>query len=123
MSPPDAGITPAPADGLTEAVRRGSTGDLVGRGPYVLALVLGGVFHGGLLFGGSWRGTYDAWVHIFFADHYQRSWFEMFEPRWYTGFSVASYPPAATSWFVPRSAGWSGWKRPMRWCRSPPCCC
>jgi hypothetical protein len=95
MSPPDAGITPAPADGLTEAVRRGSTGDLVGRGPYVLALVLGGVFHGGLLFGGSWRGTYDAWVHIFFADHYQRSWFEMFEPRWYTGFSVASYPPAA----------------------------
>jgi hypothetical protein len=57
--------------------------------------VLGVVFHGGLLFGGSWRGTYDAWVHIFFADHYQRSWFEMFEPRWYTGFSVAGYPPAA----------------------------
>lgn len=60
-----------------------------------MSLVLGVVFHGGLLFGGSWRGTYDAWVHIFFADHYQRSWFEMFEPRWYTGFSVASYPPAA----------------------------
>ncbi len=95
MSPPDAGITAAPADGLTASARRRSTADLGGRGPYLLALVLGGVFHGGLLFGGSWRGTYDAWVHIFFADHYQRSWFEMFEPRWYTGFSVASYPPAA----------------------------
>lgn len=95
MSPPDVGINPAPADGLTGSVQRGSTSDLGGRGPYLLALVMGGVFHGGLLFGGSWRGSYDAWVHIFFADHYQRSWFEMFEPRWYTGFSVASYPPAA----------------------------
>lgn len=38
-------------------------------------------------------GTYDAYVHIFFADHYSRSWFEPWEYRWYTGFLTTSYPP------------------------------
>ncbi|MBI4314400.1 MAG: hypothetical protein HY679_00570 [Chloroflexi bacterium] len=38
-------------------------------------------------------GSYDAYAHIFFADHYRRWWFNLFEPRWFGGFSVASYPP------------------------------
>ncbi len=37
--------------------------------------------------------TYDAFVHIFFADHYARFWFEPWEYRWYTGFLTTSYPP------------------------------
>jgi hypothetical protein len=37
--------------------------------------------------------TYDAFVHIFFADHYSRFWFEPWEYRWYTGFLTISYPP------------------------------
>jgi hypothetical protein len=37
--------------------------------------------------------TYDAFVHIFFADHYSRFWFEPWEYRWYTGFLTTSYPP------------------------------
>lgn len=37
--------------------------------------------------------TYDAFVHIFFADHYKRFWFEPWEYRWYTGFVTTSYPP------------------------------
>lgn len=37
--------------------------------------------------------TYDAYVHIFFADHYSRFWFEPWEYRWYTGFLTISYPP------------------------------
>lgn len=37
--------------------------------------------------------TYDAFVHIFFADHYARFWFEPWEYRWYTGFLTISYPP------------------------------
>jgi uncharacterized membrane protein len=37
--------------------------------------------------------TYDAYVHIFFADHYKRFWFEPWEYRWYTGFLTISYPP------------------------------
>jgi len=37
--------------------------------------------------------TYDAFVHIFFADHYSRFWFEPMEYRWYTGFLTTSYPP------------------------------
>lgn len=46
-------------------------------------------------FSGAYRRTFDAWVHIFFADHYLRGWFETYEPRWYGGFSVLSYPPLA----------------------------
>jgi len=37
--------------------------------------------------------TYDAFVHIFFADHYSRFWFEPWDYRWYTGFLTISYPP------------------------------
>jgi len=51
------------------------------------------LFHGGLLASGSHHRTYDAYVHLFFADHYYRDWFSSWEPRWYTGFTVVSYPP------------------------------
>jgi hypothetical protein len=61
----------------------------------VLALFVAVAFHGGLLLAGSYRGTFDAFVHMFFADHYRRSWFSSFESRWYTGFSVFSYPPGS----------------------------
>ncbi|MBC7130730.1 hypothetical protein H5T51_05885 [Candidatus Bathyarchaeota archaeon] len=37
--------------------------------------------------------SYDAFTHMFFADHYRRSWFDLWEPRWYGGFSVTTYPP------------------------------
>ncbi|MCU0464505.1 MAG: hypothetical protein MUF38_08020 [Anaerolineae bacterium] len=61
----------------------------------LLVLALAGtlLFHGALLLAGSYRGTYDAYVHIFFADHYDRSWWNPWEPRWYTGFTMVSYPP------------------------------
>jgi hypothetical protein len=36
---------------------------------------------------------YDAYIHIFFSDHYRRSWFSLWDPRWYGGFSLSSYPP------------------------------
>lgn len=59
----------------------------------VLAVIGTLLFHGGLLLSGTYRGTYDAYVHIFFADHYARSWWNPWEPRWYTGFTLFSYPP------------------------------
>ncbi|MFT4616835.1 MAG: hypothetical protein ACI89G_000905 [Minisyncoccia bacterium] len=59
------------------------------------ALGLALLLHGALLTAGSYRGSYDAWVHIFFGDHYARDWFSTWEPRWYTGFTVTSYPPAS----------------------------
>jgi hypothetical protein len=59
----------------------------------ILAVLGALIFHGGLLLAGSYRGTYDAYVHIFFADHYARSWWNPWEPRWYTGFTLFSYPP------------------------------
>ncbi|MCI4658965.1 hypothetical protein [Cryobacterium zhongshanensis] len=58
-----------------------------------IALILVLVFHGSLLLAGSYQRTYDAYVHIFFADHYARDWFSSWDTRWYTGFSTLSYPP------------------------------
>ncbi len=42
---------------------------------------------------GSFQQTYDAYVHMFFADHYAQDWFSTWDTRWYTGFTVTSYPP------------------------------
>jgi len=70
------------------------------------ALAATALFHGGLL-PFTHGNTYDAFIHMFFADHYDRTWFDTWEPRWYTGFSVTSYPPgthmaiAALMEFVP----------------------
>jgi hypothetical protein len=60
-----------------------------------LALALALAYHGALLLTGTYKGTYDAYVHIFFADHYARAWFDHWEPRWYTGFPMVSYPPGS----------------------------
>ncbi len=57
------------------------------------AIAITVLFHGGLLATGSHRRTYDAFVHLFFADHYRRDWFSTWDPRWYTGFPTISYPP------------------------------
>ena len=74
--------------------------------PLPVSLCLALFVHGSLLVSGTFRGTYDAYVHIFFGDHYARSWFSTWETRWYTGFTTVSYPPgthqmiAALSKFV-----------------------
>jgi hypothetical protein len=57
------------------------------------ALLIVVLFHGSLLLQGSYERTYDAWVHMFFANHYQRSWWSSWDTRWYTGFTTVSYPP------------------------------
>ncbi|PIB34749.1 hypothetical protein BFP72_04670 [Reichenbachiella sp. 5M10] len=57
-----------------------------------LAVAIGLIFHGASFFS-TLEGTYDIYVHIFFGDHYRQSWFDPWEPSWYTGFSLISYPP------------------------------
>lgn len=57
-----------------------------------LAVFLVIVLHGGLL-PFTVGQTYDAYIHMFFGDHYNKSWFDPWEPRWYTGFTVTAYPP------------------------------
>ena len=42
---------------------------------------------------GLYRYSYDAYTHIFFASHYMRDWVNLWEPRWYGGFPITSYPP------------------------------
>jgi len=58
----------------------------------ILALFLGVAFHGTAIFF-TLESTYDALIHLFFADHYAKEWFEPWDYRWYTGFTVQAYPP------------------------------
>jgi len=59
----------------------------------LLAVALAFVFHLALTLTGAYRWSYDAYTHMFFADHYARSWFGLWEPRWFGGFYVTTYPP------------------------------
>ena len=58
----------------------------------ILALLMGIAFHGTSIFF-TLETTYDALIHLFFAEHYAGSWFEPWNYKWYTGFTVMSYPP------------------------------
>ncbi len=58
----------------------------------LIALGLVIIYHGALL-PFTVGNSYDAYIHMFFGDSYARSWFDPWEPRWYTGFTTTSYPP------------------------------
>jgi hypothetical protein len=66
--------------------------EYIGKKLLLVALSLVLLTHG-VIFYFTLPQTYDAFVHIFFADHYARFWFEPWEYRWYTGFLTISYPP------------------------------
>ena len=57
------------------------------------ALVLAASVQAVLVMAMLYRASYDSYIHMFFADHYRRDWWALQEMRWYTGFSVVSYPP------------------------------
>lgn len=59
-----------------------------------LAILLALIFHGALL-PFTYGQTYDAYIHMFFGNHYLTSWFDPWETRWYTGFTVTAYPPGS----------------------------
>ena len=58
----------------------------------IAAVILALVFHGTTIFF-TLEKTYDALIHLFFAEHYASSWFDPWNYKWYTGFTVTSYPP------------------------------
>ena len=58
----------------------------------IAAILLGLAFNGTNIFF-TLESTYDALFHLFFADHYATSWFEPWNYKWYTGYTVMSYPP------------------------------
>ncbi|CAM1342331.1 hypothetical protein [Tenacibaculum amylolyticum] len=58
----------------------------------ILALVVGILYHTTSIFF-TLEYTYDALIHLFFANHYANSWFDPWSYSWYTGFTVMSYPP------------------------------
>ena len=58
----------------------------------ISALLLAVIFHGTAMFF-TLEKTYDALIHLFFANHYANSWFEPWNYSWYTGFTTMGYPP------------------------------
>jgi uncharacterized membrane protein len=59
------------------------------------ALLLAFILHIPLIASNFQERTFDSYAHMFFADHYRRAWFSLWEPRWYGGFYVSTYPPLA----------------------------
>jgi len=59
-----------------------------------LAILLAIILHGALL-PFTYGQTYDAYIHMFFGNHYFESWFDPWETKWYTGFTVTAYPPGS----------------------------
>lgn len=58
-----------------------------------LATLVALLCHGLFILTTRYRLSYDAYTHMFFADHYAKDWFSLWETRWYTGFEIVSYPP------------------------------
>lgn len=44
--------------------------------------------------------SYDTNFHIFFASHYVHHWFDPWNPKWFAGFSQATYPPLPQQWIA-----------------------
>jgi hypothetical protein len=57
------------------------------------AVLLSFLCHGVFILAAHYRLSYDAYTHMLFAQHYAENWFSLWETRWYTGFTVVSYPP------------------------------
>ena len=58
-----------------------------------LAVLSSFLLHGALILSARYRLSYDAYIHMFFGDHYRMDWWSLWDSRWYTGFFVTSYPP------------------------------
>lgn len=58
-----------------------------------LAVLFSFLFHGVLILATRYRLSYDAYIHMFFGDHYRMDWWSLWDARWYTGFFITSYPP------------------------------
>jgi len=58
-----------------------------------IAILIAFVCHGLFILTARYRQSYDAYTHMLFANHYAENWFSLWETRWYTGFTVVSYPP------------------------------
>lgn len=58
----------------------------------VLAIGIALILHGSAIFF-TLEKSYDALIHLFFSEHYASNWFSPWSYKWYTGFTVMSYPP------------------------------
>jgi hypothetical protein len=68
--------------------------------PLSVILLIALAVHGPLLLMQLPAGSYDANVHMFFADHYAHHWFNPWNTKWFGGFSETTYPPLVHQWIA-----------------------
>lgn len=68
--------------------------------PLSVILLIALAVHGPLLLMQVPAGSYDANVHMFFADHYAHHWFNPWNTKWFGGFSETTYPPLVHQWIA-----------------------
>src|SRR5581483_269305 len=69
--------------------------------PLRVTLLLALAIHGPLLaLQLPLTNSYDANFHVFFASHYAHRWFNPWNPKWFAGFSQATYPPLSHQWIA-----------------------
>jgi hypothetical protein len=66
--------------------------------PLATILLLAAAVHGPLLLMQIPANSYDANMHMFFASHYAKHWFNPWNEKWFGGFSQTTYPPLAHQW-------------------------
>lgn len=66
--------------------------------PISVVLLVAFLIHAPLLLMKLPLRSYDTNFHIFFASHYVHHWFDPWNPKWYAGFSQATYPPLPQQW-------------------------
>src|SRR5215467_12210227 len=68
--------------------------------PLSWVLLLALLVHGPLLLMQLPNDSYDADFHKFFAAHYAQHWFNLWNEKWFTGFSQTTYPPMEQQWMA-----------------------
>jgi len=58
-----------------------------------LAVLIAIALNGVLILTARYHLSYDAYTHMLLADHYRTGWWSLWDPVWYAGFAVNSYPP------------------------------
>lgn len=68
--------------------------------PLTFILLVAVAIHAPLLLMKLPLKSFDTNFHIFFASHYLHHWFNPWNPKWYAGFSQATYPPLPQQWIA-----------------------
>src|ERR1700675_3946413 len=68
--------------------------------PLLAIVLLALMVHGPLLLMQLPAGSFDANFHMYFASHYAHQWCDLWNMKWFAGFSQTTYPPLTHQWIA-----------------------